>query len=174
MAIFVVFLVTGKARLRTSIVGLLTACVAVTTPSAVVEPWAAVVIGMTAGAMVVGLIPLWIKLKLDDPTEYLTMNVAGGLLGMLSVGILASPDIMHVYPQQRMPLRRLCYGGGFSQSLTQLIAIGAIIGFTLSFATLACYVLKRLGLLRVQHNEEAEGSDRTTHGEKAYDQDVDS
>ncbi len=162
---------TGKARLRTAIVGLLTANVAVTTPCGVVEPWAATVIGAVAGALAVVSIPFWSWLHLDDPTEYLSMNVVGGLLGLVSVGLLASPGILAQYPVRPAPHPGLLYGGGAGQLLTQLLAGGAIMAFVLPSVLAACLALKRLGWLRVPPGEEAEGADKATHGEAAYEED---
>ena len=160
---------TGKARLRTAIVGLLAANVAVTSSASVVAPWAAAVIGTAAGLITVVSIPLWARLGLDDPTEYLTMNLVGGVLGMISVGLFASPEIMAKYPTQPSPQTGLFYGGGSGQLLSQLVAIGAIFGFIFPFVLAACKILHTAGWLRVKPEEERKGSDLATHGEEAYD-----
>lgn len=161
---------TGKAPLRTALVGLLTANVAVTSPCAVIEPWAAAPIGAIAGAATVASIPFWAEFRIDDPTEYLTMNVIGGLLGIVSVGLFVSPAIVSQYAVKPVPLAGLFYGGGgAAQSLSQLLAALAIIGFVLPSALGACWILRAHNRLRVPVEEEQRGADRTTHGEKAYE-----
>ena len=162
---------TGKARLRTAIVGLLAANVAVTSSSSVVEPWAAAVIGAAAGLITVVSIPFWARLGIDDPTEYLTMNLVGGVLGMISVGLFPSPEIMEKYPTQPSPQIGVFYGGGTDQLLSQIVAIGAIAGFIFPIVLVACKILQAAGWLRVDPKEEREGSDLATHGEEAYDVD---
>ena len=163
-------LLTGKARLRTAIVGLLTANVAVTSPSAVVEPWAAVLIGCVAGFVAAASISIWAWLRIDDPTEYLTMNLVGGSLGLLAVGLLASPKILSAYEVRPTPRSGLFYGGGWSQSLSQLLGWVAIVGFVLPSALAACLLLRAVGGLRSSASEEERGSDKSTHGERAYEQ----
>ena len=162
---------TGKASLRTAIVGLLTANVAITSPSGVVEPWAASLIGAVAGLLAAISIPAWAGLHIDDPTEYLTMNLLGGLLGLVSVGLFVSPAITARYPTEPLPHAGLIYGGGSAQLLSQILAIGGIVGFVLPCILGACWILRFLGWLRVPPEEERQGSDRVTHGEKAYEND---
>jgi len=161
-------LLTGKAPLRAAVVGLLTANVAVTSPCGVVEPWAAAAIGAMAGLLTVASISFWARMRIDDPTEYLTMNLVGGVLGVISVGLFASPAIVSHYPTSPRPLAGLVYGGG-EQLLSQIETAGAIIAFVVPMALGACWMLGSLGWLRVDPEEEREGSDIATHDEEAYD-----
>ncbi|MBB3062657.1 ammonium transporter [Microbulbifer rhizosphaerae] len=162
-------LTTGKARLRTAMVGLLTGNVAVLSSTAIVEPWIATTIGAAAGLLAVGSIHFWAYLKVDDPTEYLTMNVVGGILGIIAVGLFASPEIMAEYPAKTLPRAGLFYGGGSAQLISQALATGAIIGFVLPAALFVCWILRSMGWLRIPAEEEKEGSDKATHGEDAYE-----
>ncbi|HET6724379.1 MAG TPA: hypothetical protein VFH85_00030 [Gammaproteobacteria bacterium] len=164
------WLLTGKAGLRPTVAGLLCANVAITSPSGVVEPWAAAAIGIIAGLVSLGTIHLWAWLHIDDPVEYLTMNVVGGVLGLLGVGLFASPRIVHQFGATPMPHAGVFYGGGTAQLWSELIGAGAIATFALLAAGAACLGLKAAGLLRVDPWEEEEGADIATHGEKA-DQD---
>ena len=162
------WLLTGKLHLRTAIVALLTANVAVTSPSAVVEPWAAALIGAVAGLVTAAGLPARVRLGLDDPTEYLVMNLAGGLIGLASVGLFASPGLVADYPITPKPAAGLFYGGGWAQLLVQLSAAVAIAAFVLPGIWLAASALHRFGLLRVDAEEERQGSDLASHDERAY------
>jgi Amt family ammonium transporter len=164
---------TGKLRLRPAMVGVLTANVAITSPSAVVTPWAAAVIGSIAGIATVLFIPLWPRLRLDDPTEYLTMNVVGGVLGLLAVALFASPDILAHYPVRQPPRTGLVYGGDGAQLRAQLLCALAIIVFVVPSVYVCASLLHRVGLLRVPPGEERRGADRASHGEKGSDQEGD-
>lgn len=164
------WILTGKAHLRTAIVGLLAANVAVTSPSAIVEPWAAATIGVAAGLATLASMRLWAWLHIDDPTEYLTMNLVGGVLGLAAVGLFASPRIVREYDISSAPEPGVFYGGGTEQLWTQLMAAGAIAAFSLSITLLACLALRSVGWLRVSAEEEEEGSDLETHGEHAEEE----
>lgn len=160
------WLLTGKAELRATIVALLTASVASTSPSAVVAPWAGAVIGIVSGAATLGSIRLWAALHIDDPTEYLTMNIVGGLIGMTSVGLFASPAIIAKYHPPAPPQPGLVYGH-VDQLLSEWLGAAAIGAFALAAAFVAAWVLRSVGWLRVSPAEEEEGADKATHGEKA-------
>ena len=51
-------------------------------------------IGAIASILTVGSIAMWSQFHIDDPTEYLTMNIVGGILGLISVGLFVSPPIL--------------------------------------------------------------------------------
>ena len=161
-------LLTGKAGLRVTIVGLLSANVAITSCAGIVAPWAAVAIGALAAVATLGGVRLVALLRIDDPTEYLTMNLVGGLLGLVVVALFASPAVMAAFGGEHLPGPGLVYGGG-DQFGTQLLAAAAMAGFALPVTALVCLALRGAGLLRVDPREEAAGSDEATHGERAYE-----
>ncbi len=163
------WILTDKAELRTTIVGLLTANVAVTSSCGIITPWAAAVIGTIAGLVTLGSIRVLAWLDIDDPTEYVTMNVTGGILGMLAVGIFTSPKITSKYPVTPTPEPGLIYGH-VDQLLAQLLGIAAIIVFTVVVVAIPVLILHSLGWLRVSPQEEEEGSDQSTHGEKGEEE----
>src|SRR4051794_12760242 len=71
--------------------GMLAGLVAITAPCAFVDPWAAAVIGMIAGVLVV-LAANFIdgKLKVDDPVGAIAVHGVCGTFGVLSIGIFAN------------------------------------------------------------------------------------
>lgn len=164
------WLLTGKASLRTTIVGLLTGNVAAASPSAVVMPWAAALIGAVAGLAAFFSIRMWAWWGVDDPTEYLTMNLVGGAVGLAGVGLLASPRIIRYYVDPAHLEPGWLYGDP-GQFLTQVQGTGAIFVFSLIAALIVGAALRAFGQLRVNVGEEEAGSDVATHGEKAYEED---
>lgn len=64
--------------------------VAITAPCAVVEPWAACVIGIIAGGVYLAASTLLVKLRIDDPVDAAPVHLANGTWGVLSVGVFAA------------------------------------------------------------------------------------
>jgi Amt family ammonium transporter len=70
--------------------GMLAGLVAITAPCAFVQPWAAAVIGIVAGVLVIESI-LFIERKgVDDPVGAISVHGTCGIWGVLSVGLFAS------------------------------------------------------------------------------------
>jgi ammonium transporter, Amt family len=70
--------------------GLLAGLVAITAPCGFVSPWAAAVIGTTAGVIVVYVVLIVEnKFKVDDPVGAVAVHGANGLWGVLAVGLFA-------------------------------------------------------------------------------------
>src|SRR5918997_375884 len=72
--------------------GAIAGLVAITPPSGYVEVWAAPIIGLVAGVIVVVGV-LAIEKKLDDPVGALSAHGLAGIWGTISCGLLASPRL---------------------------------------------------------------------------------
>jgi ammonium transporter, Amt family len=71
--------------------GMLAGLVAITAPCAFVQPWAAAVIGVISGVVVIeAVFFVERKLKLDDPVGAIAVHGVNGTLGVLYVGIFSS------------------------------------------------------------------------------------
>ncbi len=70
--------------------GMLAGLVAITAPCAFVAPWAAVLIGLIAGVLVIWSC-LFVErvLKVDDPVGAISVHGVNGMWGVLSLGLLA-------------------------------------------------------------------------------------
>lgn len=88
---FYVWMRTGKPDPGMIMNGLLAGLVAITAPCAFVDPWAAAVIGLIAGIIVVEVV-FFVdqKLKIDDPVGAVGVHFANGIWGVLAVGIFAN------------------------------------------------------------------------------------
>ncbi|KAL9189981.1 hypothetical protein ACHAXT_009656 [Thalassiosira profunda] len=71
--------------------GLLSGCVGITAGCAIVEPWAAVVIGVVSGWVYISWSKLLIWRKVDDPVDAVPVHMGNGLWGCIAVGLFASP-----------------------------------------------------------------------------------
>ncbi len=81
----------GKPDPGMMVNGMLAGLVAITAPCAFIEPWAAMVIGIVAGVLVVeAVFFIERRLKVDDPVGAIAVHGVNGLWGVLSVGIFAT------------------------------------------------------------------------------------
>ena len=145
--------------------GAIGALVAITAPCGFVELWAAPVIGVIAGALVV-LSVLAIDKRLDDPVGALSAHGAAGIWGTLACGLFAAPRIVD---RPGVPGNAgFVYSGSFEQLGVQ--AVGVLAAFTLVFVLsyITFAAIKATVGLRVTPDEEREGLDIVEHGMYGY------
>jgi len=154
-----------------SVNGILAGLVAITAPCAFVEPWAASVIGLIAGAWVCVASVLLEKAKIDDPVGAIPVHFANGLLGVLSVGIFASgnPDTA-LWNGVATPVTGLLYGGT-TQILAQLAEAVSVIVVVGGLTYVFFRMLKAFKLLRVSAEVELQGLDMPEMGAEGYPKD---
>jgi Amt family ammonium transporter len=145
--------------------GAIAALVAITAPAGYVELWAAPVIGLVAGVLVVFCV-LAIDRVLDDPVGALSAHGAAGIWGTLACGLFASPRLVDGpgVPGQA----GLVYNGSFEQLGVQALGVVLVFAvvFTLSYLTFSA--IKAVFGLRVAETEEREGLDIVEHGMYGY------
>jgi len=91
---FVEFLLEGKWTNLSVAAGAIAGLVAITPPCGFVEPWAAIVIGLFAGAISRLAVQLKNKFKLvDDPVDVLCCHGVGGVFGYICTGLFATTTI---------------------------------------------------------------------------------
>jgi ammonium transporter, Amt family len=134
--------------------GAVAGLVAVTPAAGFVEPWAAVVIGLAAGAVCFAAVDLKSRIGYDDSLDVVGVHMVGGIVGALLTGVLAS-----------VAINELSAGANIGAQ-----AIGVVATLAFSFlATLA--ILKVVDLLvgiRVTEEEEVTGLDLSQHAEVGY------
>jgi Amt family ammonium transporter len=81
---------TGKPDPGMIANGMLAGLVAITAPCAFVSPWAAAVIGIIAGILVIEAVFFVERRKLDDPVGAIAVHGVCGSFGVLAVGIFAN------------------------------------------------------------------------------------
>ena len=144
--------------------GAIAGLVAITAPSGYVEAWAAPIIGIVGGLLVVFSI-IAIDRKLDDPVGALSAHGLAGIWGTLSCGIFTAPRFAE-YNAFGDP--GLVYSGSFGQLGTQALGVAVVFAFVfiLSFATFA--LIKATIGLRVSEEQEDAGLDIVEHGMYGY------
>jgi Amt family ammonium transporter len=150
--------------------GAIAGLVAITAPSGFVEYWAAPIIGLLAGLLVVYAV-LAIDKLLDDPVGALSAHGLAGIWGTLSVGIFASSRLIS---EGAAPGVWYSIFGDepLSSTLGQLgvqglaVAFTFVVVFVISIATFA-FIKGTIGL-RVDDEEEEAGLDISSHGMYGY------
>jgi Amt family ammonium transporter len=144
--------------------GAIAGLVGITAPSGYVEFWAAPLIGLVAGIIVVYAV-LAIEKKLDDPVGALSAHGLAGVWGTLACGIFTSERLAE-YNGIGAP--GLVYSGSFEQLGVQAVGVGAAFAavFALSYGTF--FAIKKTVGLRVTEQEEAAGLDISSHGMYGY------
>lgn len=141
--------------------GCLAGLVAITAGCAVVEYWAAILIGFFSGWIYLGGSALLIKLKIDDAVDAIPVHLCNGIWGIFAVGLLSSPDLlMKTYGTSSHP--GFFYAPLESNLLgAQVVAILFVCGWT--FVTMLPFfvVMDKLGWFRVDALEELVGLDAT-------------
>lgn len=158
-AIYITLIRTGKADIEMGANGSLGGLVGITAGCAYVDTWAAVVIGLIAGViMIFGVGFVKNILKVDDPVGAVTVHGICGAWGLLAVGIFASghnevEGLIAGNPEQLIP-----------QVVGMLVAIAWGFGAGL-------VLFKGIDLtmgLRASEGEETQGLDIPEHGAAAY------
>ncbi len=143
--------------------GSLAGLVAITAPCDVVSPWAAAIIGIVAGILVVvGVELLDKKLHIDDPVGAVGVHFVNGIWGTLAVGLFADPAIAAVSGAELASGGLFVTGSGL-QLGWQIAGVLSVLLWTVVLMTLTFVLLKKTVGLRVTKDEEIEGLDRCEH-----------
>ncbi|HXF97843.1 MAG TPA: ammonium transporter [Gaiellaceae bacterium] len=159
------WLVIGKPDLSMMLNGAVAALVAITAACAFVAPWAAIVIGLVAGAIVVLGVLLVERARIDDPIGAIAAHGMAGVWGTLSLGLLALPSQAESLATGRPGL---LYGGGLGQLGVQLLGLAAVGAFTFSVSFASLWLMKRAFGIRTDAEAETAGLDVSEHGMWGY------
>jgi Amt family ammonium transporter len=169
-AMLYMWILKGKPDAGMSANGLLAGLVAITAPSGFVNPTASAIIGFIAGVLVcLSVSFIENKLKVDDPVGAISVHGAGGLWGVLSVGLFADGKSNYGGSWNGVTgsVTGLFYGDA-SQLVAQLVGIATLIGFVFTFSFLLNWILDVLVGQRVSAASEVEGLDIPEMGQLGY------
>jgi ammonium transporter, Amt family len=144
--------------------GAIAALVAITAPSGYVEYWAAPIIGLVAGGIVVYGV-LAIEKLIDDPVGALSAHGLAGIWGTLACGIFTSPRLA-AFNEVGDP--GLWYSGSFSQLGAQALGVAVAFGCVFAVSYAVFFLIKKTIGLRVSPEEEDAGLDISEHGMYGY------
>jgi ammonium transporter, Amt family len=164
-AVVMSWLVIKKPDLSMMLNGAIAALVAITAACAFVSPWAAIVIGLVAGGIVVLGVLLVEKAGIDDPIGALAAHGMAGVWGTVSLGFLTLPE-------QAKKLATgsagLFYGGGLHQLGVQLLGLAAVGAFTFTASFVVLWLMKVTVGIRTEPEVESAGLDVSEHGMWGY------
>ncbi|GKY91462.1 ammonium transporter Amt3 [Mayamaea pseudoterrestris] len=155
--------------LRYAMLGSLCGLAAITAGCGVMEPWAAVITGFVAGLLYSFSSKTLLRFRVDDAVDAIPVHMVSGCWGLISVGLLASPDYLQkAYNHARHPgwFYTLTSGSGSDATLlgAQLCGILFIIGWVLINMLPFFVFLDWKGWFRSEAMEEIVGLDRSFHG----------
>ncbi len=143
----------GKASMVGMVTGTIAGLASITPASGFVGPVGALIIGAAAGVLcqlAVGLVKE--RFRIDDTLDVFAVHGVGGIFGTIMAPALAVGEL------------------GDGQGLpTQLVALAAVGAFTLAVTFALVKLTALVYPIRVPQEEEFDGLDITSHGERAYD-----
>jgi len=158
----------GKPDISMSCNGMLAGLVAITAPCAFVAPWAATMIGLLAGILVVYSVEfIDRKLKVDDPCGAISVHGVCGAWGVIAVGLFADGTYGSGWNGVAGNVKGLFYGNA-GQLGAQLIdvVVGFVWAWGVTWLIFAAY--KRWKAIRVPAEVELEGLDMPEFGAYCY------
>jgi Amt family ammonium transporter len=125
-------------------------------------PWAAALIGLVAGVLVLVVVDIIEWFEIDDPVGAFAVHGSCGMMGAIAVGLFGHPALT------MNKKAGLFLGGGFDLLGVQIGGVAAIIMFTVVFSFIMFGLLKAVGLLRVNEEADLIGIDVYEHGASAW------
>lgn len=138
---------------------------ATVTPAAgFIAPGAAMLFGALAAVVCYPMIQLVKqRLEIDDSLDVFAVHGVGGMVGSLLLAVFISPSFGGTGYAEGMDLTR--------QVVAQVAGVG-IVALWSAFATVVCALMVSMVIpMRVSEDEEREGLDITSHGERAWEMD---
>ena len=143
--------------------GAVAGLVAITPACAFVAPWAAVVIGLLAGAICALAVGLKYKFGFDDALDVVGVHLVGGIVGCLSIGFFGSKAI------NSLGLDGLFYGGGLTLLGKQALGVVLVAGYSFLVTLILGFAIEKTIGFRVRVEDEQVGVDLSEHAESAYE-----
>jgi ammonium transporter, Amt family len=160
----------GKPSMLGAASGAVAGLVAITPAAGNVGIPGAFVIGLGAGLVCLwGVNGLKRLIGADDALDVFGVHALGGIFGALSTGIFNAPALGGPGSTVNWVTGATGYPGILTQFFIQLKAVLLVLVWTAVAAFISFYIVKQVVGLRVPEEDEREGLDITSHGERAYD-----
>lgn len=164
-ALFTSKIIFGKWEATMTMNGTLAGLVAITAPCFNVTPVGAAIIGALAGVLVVLSVIFFDRIaKIDDPVGAISVHGVNGAFGTLCAGLFGAEKELGIGTANT----GLFYGGGFNQTISQLIGMGTAFAWAFGLGVIMFLAIKYTIGLRVTAEEELRGLDIDEHGNEAY------
>ena len=143
--------------------GVVAGLVAITPACAFVAPWAAVVIGLLAGALCSLAVGLKYRLGYDDSLDVVGVHLVGGIIGSLAIGFFGSSAV------NSLGLDGIFYGGGTALLAKQALGVGIVMAYSFIATLIIGFLIEKTIGFRVGSDDELAGVDLSEHAESAYE-----
>ncbi|WP_436759462.1 ammonium transporter [Streptosporangium sp. V21-05] len=143
--------------------GAVAGLVAITPACGFVDPWAALLLGLVAGAVCAYAVGLKYKFGYDDSLDVVGVHLVGGVIGAVSLGFIAA------YPFLDQQSPGLLYGGGVKQLGLQVLGPVAVGAYSFIITWIIAKIIDKTMGFRIGAEEEVTGVDITSHAETGYD-----
>ncbi len=157
---------TKSFDLSMMINGCLAGLVGITAPCAFVSPGSSVLIGFTAGALVVMSVGLIDRIRIDDPVGAISVHLVCGIWGTLAVGLFAQAKYDDNVGDG------VLMGGSASLLGAQALGVVAVGAFVVATSFAAWKLVDLMVGLRVDEEEEMIGLDLAEMRMRAYPADT--
>jgi len=160
----------GKPSLLGAASGAVAGLVAITPAAGNVGIPGAFAIGLIAGLVCLwGVTGLKRMIKVDDSLDVFGVHALGGVTGALLTGVFNSPALGGPGFVTDWVTGKTGYADSIlAQVIVQAKAVGLVVVWTVVAAYIAFKIADLIVGLRVPEDEEREGLDTTSHGERAY------
>jgi ammonium transporter, Amt family len=154
----------GKATAVGFATGAIAGLATITPASGSVGPMGAIILGVLAGAVCFYAVSLVKgKLQIDDSLDVFAVHGVGGIMGSILLAVLVSPTFGGNGYAEGM--------GMGSQLMAQLIGVGVVGAYSAVVTLIVGYMVSMVLPMRVSEDQERDGLDISSHGERAWDLD---
>jgi Amt family ammonium transporter len=166
---FAEWILKGKPSMLGAASGAVAGLVAITPAAGNVGIPGAFAIGLAAGVVCLwGCTGLKKLIGADDALDVFGVHAVGGILGALLTGVFNAPSLGGPGLVTDWVTVSMGYPGIGAQLWIQTKAVLLVVAWTAIVALVSFYIVKLLVGLRVSEENEREGLDITSHGERAY------
>ena len=152
----------GKSTSVGFATGAIAGLATVTPAAGMISPGAAILFGLFAAGICYPMIQLVKqKLKIDDSLDVFAVHGVGGMTGSLLLALFLSPALGGTGYARGM--------GMSSQLLGQALGVGVVAVWSALMTLAIALILNQFIPMRVSEDEEREGLDITSHGERAWE-----
>jgi Amt family ammonium transporter len=167
--VFAEWLLKGKPSMLGAASGAVAGLVAITPAAGNVGVPGAFIIGLVAGVICLwGCTGLKKMIGADDSLDVFGVHGLGGILGALLTGVFNAPSLGGPGLVVDWVTASMGYPGVVAQLIIQAKAVGLVVVWTAVVSFVALYIVKAVLGLRVPEDQEREGLDISSHGERAY------
>lgn len=163
------YIMYGEYQLGAAMNGVLGGLVSITAGCPVVEPWAAVIIGIIGGLVYTGWSKLMLMMKIDDVVDAVAVHCACGMWGLWAAALFAKKDYVCQYAAGVCTFASEDAMGAFYGGNGKLLGMANLLILCIwvwvgGVMFMMFTIFDSLKLLRVSNDEEMFGLDISHHG----------